>query len=154
MSYQFGKALNYLWQKEYNRFDYNSAKVWATEYLNKNEEELISLAKFFYKSKPQKGKKYKDIKYVSYVENYNYTPSGHIEYNLDTQGGALGGQEYGLLFVVDNIEDLIIYDEFKETGTGNNIFIKEKIKDNWYFYYNDYDGKTDYNKIKKEEDYE
>lgn len=36
-----------------------------------------------------------------------------------------------------------IYDEKETTGEGNNIFIREKIKDNWYFYYDDYDGTVD-----------
>lgn len=36
-----------------------------------------------------------------------------------------------------------IYDENAETNSGNNIFIKERIKENWYFYYDDYDGKID-----------
>ena len=40
-----------------------------------------------------------------------------------------------------------LYDEYKETGSGNNIFIVEKIKDNWYFYYQDWDGKVDITKI-------
>ena len=60
----------------------------------------------------------------------------------------LGGQYYGLIYIKEYNDELIIYDEFKETGTGNNIFIRKKIKDNWYIYYDDFDGKVDIKKIK------
>ena len=48
----------------------------------------------------------------------------------------LGGQYWYLLYCEDDFLDgknIYIYDEYKETGSGNNIFIVEKIKDNWYF---------------------
>ena len=56
----------------------------------------------------------------------------------------LGGQYYGLIYSQNNHDGLI---KNKEIG-GNNIFIRQKITDNWYFYYDDYDGKVDVKKIK------
>ena len=56
----------------------------------------------------------------------------------------LGGQYWGIIYAPN--DDLLdgntssIYNEKEETG--NNIFIKEKIRDFWYFYYDDYDGKV------------
>ena len=61
----------------------------------------------------------------------------------------LGGQYYGLIYAKESKENLFIYDEKEETKQGNNVFIRQKIKDNWYFYYEDYDGKVNINKIKK-----
>ena len=46
-----------------------------------------------------------------------------------------------------NVDEVIIFDELSETGEGNNIFIRKKINNNWYFYYDDYDGKIDLNKL-------
>lgn len=59
--------------------------------------------------------------------------------------GMLGGQYYGIIYSKNNEEKLIKNKEIH----GNNIFIRQKIKDNWYFYYDDYDGKVNINKIKK-----
>lgn len=63
----------------------------------------------------------------------------------------LGGQYYGLIYSTEknffDSRSLIIYDEHKETCDGNNIFIRQKIKKNRYFYYDDYDGKVDTSKI-------
>ena len=61
----------------------------------------------------------------------------------------LGGQYYGLIYIKDKFEELIIYDGTK-LENGNNIFIREKLKDNWYFYYDDYDGKVNIDKIRKD----
>ena len=72
----------------------------------------------------------------------------YIKLDLDSQG-MLGGQYYGLIYTKESKEKLIIYDEKEETKKGNNVFIRQKIKDNWYFYYEDYDGKVNINKIKK-----
>lgn len=142
-----------MWNNNYNKFNYNSAKENATNYLNKNERKLIKLSNELYKNKSYKEKPYKGVYYVSYEEEpeiscwneYNY-----IIFRLDAQG-MLGGQYYGLIYSKEkNIFDrkkLIIYDEYNETGEGNNIFIRQKIKDNWYFYYNDWDRKVDIRKI-------
>ena len=61
----------------------------------------------------------------------------------------LGGQNYGIIYSKIDDEDFIVYDQKKVTGEGNNIFIREKLYDNWYFYYNDWDGEIDVNKIKQ-----
>ena len=61
----------------------------------------------------------------------------------------LGGQNYGIIYSKIDDEDFIVYDQKKVIGEGNNIFIREKLYDNWYFYYNDWDGEIDVNKIKQ-----
>ena len=75
--------------------------------------------------------------YFNFKNNEEY-----IKIYIDAQG-MLGGQYYGLIYSKNNEKELIKNKELH----GNNIFIRQKIKDNWYFYYDDYDGKVNINKI-------
>ena len=135
------------WNKENNKFNYNKAKQIAVKYLNKNEEQLKTIAEELYESKGSKENPIKKIKFARYFRDFDFKGNGdYIKFNIDSQG-ALGGQYYGLLYTKDNYKNLIIYDGSK-VQDGNNIFIKQKIKDNWYFYYDDYDGKVNIKKIK------
>lgn len=62
----------------------------------------------------------------------------------------MDGQYWDLIYCEEDYLDgknIDIYDEYKETGSGNNIFIVEKIRDNWYYSYQDWDGKVDTTKI-------
>lgn len=137
--------LNHLYNDDFNKFTYQSSKEIVTTFLNKNKKELEKIADEVQKSKVSKKDPLKNISYVSYYDEE------YIQFNMDAQG-MLGGQYYGLIYSInDNItnnEKIKIYDEYKETGSGNNIIIREKICDNWYFYYEDYDGKVDTSKIK------
>ena len=137
-------TLNSLYNNDFNKFTYQSSKEIAIKFLNENKNELEKTAKAVQESKVSKKDPLKNIYYVSYDEEY-------IQFDMDAQG-MLGGQYYGLIYSInDNIngsEKIKIYDEYKETGSGNNIIIREKICDNWYFYYDDYDGKVDTSKIK------
>lgn len=145
-------ALNSYYNKEFNRFNYNSAKQTTIKLLNKNENELKKISDGLYESKTLIEKPLENIKTSSYRYDEYFNYNGEVEYikfYIDAQG-MLGGQYYGLIYSKKNIENIIIYDEFKEKNKGNNIFIREKIKDNWYFYYDDYDGKVDINKIRKD----
>ena len=147
--------LNLLWEKDFNKFNYDSAKKETTQYLKENRKELESIANELYKSKSSKKRPYKYIRYSSYCDYTEYDSSleksEYVQFDMDAQG-FLGGQYYGLIYSKDkNIYDgkeLFIYDENKKTDDGNNIFIREKISDNWYYYYDDYDGKVDPKKIK------
>ena len=146
--------LDTIWKLDYGKFDYNSSIISATEYLNKNEEELLKIANELYDNKSSKKYPYKGIIYSAYESNpeiSNWNEKNYIKFDLDAQG-ALGGQYYGLIYSTESNffdnQKLIIYDELKETNKGNNIFIRKKIKENWYFYYNDWDGKVNTSKIK------
>lgn len=139
-----------LWEKDFNKFDYDNAKENTIEYLNENEEQLIKIVDNLYKSKLSEQKPYKNISSATYSYLYDFNfkdKTEYIKFHIDSQG-MLGGQYYGLIYSKNNNDDLIIYDEYKETGDGNNIFIRQKIKDNWYFYYEDFDGKVDIKKVK------
>lgn len=60
--------------------------------------------------------------------------------------GILGGQSWGLLYIPSNEylgeKKLYIYDEKEFKSDSNNVFIRKKLKKNWFFYYDDWDGKV------------
>ena len=136
---------------ETNIFDYDSAKKKSYNFLYNSNDELQKLVNELYESKNSKKNPLSMVSYASYdyLEDFDFkNKTEYIKIDLSAQG-MLGGQYYGLMHVKEPKEDLIVYDEYKETQKGNNIFIRQKIEDNWYFYYEDYDGKVDINKIKK-----
>ena len=136
--------------KDENTFNYDSAKKMTTEYLNKNEDKLNEITKELYESKSLKKYPYEGIKYASYEygDFYFKKEIEYINFYLGGQGNVSGGQSYGLIYTNDCNEDLIIYDQYEETGSGNNIYIRKLIKDNWYFYYDDSDGNVKKDEIK------
>lgn len=142
-------------KSEFEKFTYDSAKKETIHYLEENKKELESIADELYKSKSSKERPYKYISYSSYCDytkyDFSLEKSEYVQFDMDAQG-FLGGQYYGLIYskdknIYDN-KDLFIYDENKETDEGNNIFIRQKISDNWYYYYDDYDGKVQIKNIK------
>ena len=141
-------TLNSYYNKDFNKFNYDKAQQTTIKYLNKNENELKKIVNKLYINREPIQKPYKSISYASYNDGGGLNQE-YIKFDMDAQG-MLGGQYYGLIYSKKDDEDLIIYDEFKETGKENNIFIRQKIKDNWYFYYDDYDGKVDVDKIRKD----
>ena len=144
-------AINKSWEKEFNRFNYDKALKTTTKFLNENENELKTIVDKLYESKSLIQNPLKNIENSSYEYDKYFDYKNEIEYikfDIDAQG-ITGGQSYGIIYSKDNNEDLIIYDEI-ERKTGNNIFIRKRIKDNWYFYYDDYDGKVDIDKIRKD----
>ena len=125
-------------------FDYQEAEEEANYYLEKNEKQLMELVSELYVTKSSKKDSIKGVTYASYVNRDDFDFKNSIEYikiDLHSQG-MLGGQYYGLLYTKEKVEDYILFDEKKESKNGNNVFIRKKIKDNWYFYYDDYDGKV------------
>ena len=146
-----GVVLEFLWQKKFNTFNYESAKEYTIEYLSENESDLELIVDELYRSKQFVKNPHSGVSRATYYNDIYFNLKNDVEYvvfDLDSQGGALGGQSYGLIYSNDVSENLIIYDESKYEENGNNIFIKKKIKDNWYFYYKDYDGKVDIDKIR------
>jgi len=138
-------TLDSFYNKEFNKFDYDKAKKITIKYLNKNEEQLKKIAEELYENKSSIENPLEDIRYAEYCydDNLNFkSKEEYIKFDIDAQG-MLGGQYYGLIYSKNNYDELL---KNKEIG-GNNIFIRQKIKDNWYFYYDDYDGKVDFNKL-------
>ncbi len=125
--------------------DYTQAKKETVRFLNRNKADLQRIAVETLSDKPNRSRTYKKITYF-----YRQSDGkSYVQFDIDAQG-MIGGQYWGILYCPT--DDLIngsieIYDEFAETGEGNNIFIKEKIADKWYFYYDDYDGTVDTNTV-------
>lgn len=146
--------LQITYKSEFEKFTYDSGKLQITKYLENNRRELENIANELYKSKSSKKRPYKNIEYSSYC-NYkqlnSFEKSSFVQFDFAAQG-MNGGQYYGLIYSKDsNIyddNDLFIYDENNEIGKGNNVFIREKIANNWYYYYDDYDGKVKVEDIK------
>lgn len=139
-------TLDSFYNKEFNKFDYYKAKQITIKYLNKNEEQLKKIAEEVYEDKSSIENPLENIRYAGYYYDYNLnfkSKEAYIKFDIDAQG-MLCGQYYGLIYSKNNHDELI---KNKEIG-GNNIFIRQKIKDNWYFYYDDYDGKVYVKKIK------
>ncbi len=137
--------LNSFYNKEFNKFDYDKAKKATIKYLNKNEEQLKTIVDELYENKSSIENPIENIKDAGYHNSSNFNFKNNEEYikfNIDAQG-MIGGQYYGLIYSKNNEEELIKNQDLH----GNNIFIRQKIKDNWYFYYDDYDGKVNINKI-------
>lgn len=140
-------AINKSWKKEFDRFDYEKAKKTAIKYLNKNEEQLKIIVDELYENKSKIENPIENVRRAGYYNSNNFNfknDAEYIKFDIDAQG-MLGGQYYGIIYSKNNEEKLIKNKEIH----GNNIFIRQKIKDNWYFYYDDYDGKVNINKIKE-----
>lgn len=134
-----------------NSKSYSEAEKYSVNYLNSNIEQLTKTAKGVIKDKPVKGYDkniFKEIYYISYGGssidvNCNYA-SFHFK-----DDGFVHDVDWGLIYSPSNIyegeEELYI-----DRNSGhNNIFIRKKIKDNWFFYYDDFDGDTNLNEITK-----
>ena len=73
--------------------------------------------------------------------NVNLDTRGVVSFSIGSQGSVVGGQYWYILYSPydDFIDGKSIYINKKD----DIIEIIEKIEDNWYFYYIDYDGKID-----------
>ncbi len=132
-------------------FTYDSGKEYIRTYLKENEKDLEKIAKELLKTKSSKKNPYKKIGYASYEKENHLEQASYVQFDIKAQG-FLGGQTIGLIYSEDSTiygeKEFVIYDEKEETGEGNNILIREKIKKNWYYYYNDYDGKVKIEEIR------
>lgn len=120
------------------KLNYTNSKKEAISILNRNKEKISDIAKTVYNTKESINNPIDNITYVSYSDS-NHINKEYVQFDIDTRG-MLGGQYYGLIYSNDDIIDGNIKKIHEKNG--NNTFIYEKIEDNWYFYYFDYDGKT------------
>lgn len=122
------------------KYNYDSLKEETIEYLNDNNKELQENCNNVLKEKPHSCREHNDLiycygtddkvsvmfyKYGKYKDNKNY----------------VGEQDWGLEYSKKDLlngKNIYVWNEYRETGHGNNIIVKTRIKDNWYFYYIDY----------------
>lgn len=126
--------------KEYN---YNDAKKQCIKLLNKNISEFVNLSEKAIDSNSTNINKYKKYNYKLYHDKNN---KEYVKFNIDSQG-MLGGQYWGIIYSPNDDyldeENKKVYNESEERDNGNNVIIYEKIRENWYFFYEDYDGRKD-----------
>ena len=121
---------------------YQSAKDYSESFLKHNQEELEIIAQDILKNKQSSISEFKkahEIKYDEYEEAVNF--------EIGSQG-MLGGQYWRLVYTEKgNYRGKPEKYTYYEEG-GNNIVFAEKISENWYFYWIDYDGREDLSNIK------
>ncbi len=128
-------------------YDYNKAKKEVTIFLEKNLTNLEKISKECLTKKDDEIHKFKDKEYR--YSFFHYKDCVIIDIGAQ---GMLGGQYWALVYCEDDILDgksIDIQGEYIDDLSGKNIFIVEKIKDNWYFSYDDYDGKVNTTLMKK-----
>lgn len=77
------------------------------------------------------------------ISNIRYdTANGYVVFDMDAQG-MLGGQYWSLIYTPTGtyMEEPQTY--FYSQEDGNNLQFAEKIHDNWFFLWEDYDGRED-----------
>ena len=124
------------------KYNYNTAKTETIKYLGNNINSLESRCNMILENKPEKCVTYDELTYC-----YNDVDGKEdIEIDINSQG-FLGGQYWGLTYSKDDLldgDDLSI----EKSSSGNNIFIRQKIQNNWYFHYYDYDEQVNTDDIK------
>ena len=123
---------------------YTNAKNEVEKYLDNNVEELTEIALTILKSKETQGINFKGISNLYYGVNKNNEE--YVDFHVNAQG-FLGGQYWGLYYMPNNKylgEDTLYI--WQETN-GNNVIVCKKLRDNWFFYYIDYDGNININII-------
>jgi len=133
------------YNKYFREYDYFSSKRYCINYLNNNIRELETLFNKVEYHSEQNIFELDDGKTYSVGICAAYTK--YVKLEIDAQG-MLGGQYWGLIYCTGDYLDGKEMEIIGETGEDNNVFITEKIKDNWYFFYEDFDGKVDVNKVK------
>lgn len=131
---------------QFEECNYQSAKDDAENFLKRNREELENIAKDIFRDKQVSVTEYKrvhDIDYDAHEDAVNFA--------FDSQG-ALGGQYWRLVYTekgeyLGEAQRYIYYEKDHSEG-GNNIIFAEKIIENWYFYWIDYDGREDLSNMK------
>ena len=124
------------------KYNYNTAKTETIKYLGNNMTNLESRCNMILENKPEKCVAYDELIYCY----HNVEEKESIEISINSQG-FLGGQYWGLIYSSDNLLDNKNI-SIEKSNSGNNIFIREKLQNKWYFYYYDYDGSINVEEIK------
>lgn len=125
-----------------NKFDYDIALKNSMKFLNENIDDLNKLALEYIETHDLESKRYKKVKSI-YYSDYEVEK---VSFKIDSKGSALGGQYYGLIYVPNG--EYLGEDKLYIKNDKERIFIRKKLKKNWFFYYDDYNGRVDLNKVK------
>ena len=112
---------------------YSSAQKECNKILNKHQTEMEEIAINALDLETDESGYFKDYYYSCYEGR------GFVKFDIGSQG-MLGGQYWGLIYT----DGGVLYGEteefYFEEKNGNNIIRAEKLKGNWWFYWEDYDG--------------
>lgn len=145
-------GLYLLWNMNDDSFNYEEALEESITFLEDNEEELDKLAKEYLDNHEMKSKEFKIVNSISYsdTDGIKNEKLENVVFECKAQG-ILGGQSWGLLYIPSNEylgkKKLYIYDEKEFKSDSNNVFIRKKLKKNWFFYYDDWDGKVNLKEV-------
>lgn len=129
---------------------YMEAKEKCVKLFEKRKQEFIQITEDGTASASVEGTEIRNVHSISWHCSGEKTA---IEFSVDAQG-LTGGQYWGIYFVPDDQPVLINWFSssiplqegpysnsyyYREAG-GSVFYATEKIEDNWYFYYMDYDG--------------
>ena len=133
-------------------YSYRVLRGKSREFLSLNCEDLDKLSKNYFNDLDNTKLKYENISSIKYEKNLN--GDEYLKMNLGSKN-LFGSKEWGLLYIPSNTyygNTYYIYDEDSETGKGNDLYVVEKLKDNWFFYFNDYSGRSSYRDVSLEID--
>jgi hypothetical protein len=128
---------------------YQEAKIDTIKYFTKYQNEFDAAKDTVLSKQSVDGV---SIKNVNYINFYTSNTRQNISFDYDAQG-MLGGQYWGLYYASDNTpwfderntdieltETTVEGCYFWQEPDGNNYYATERISENWFFYYMDYDG--------------
>ena len=129
--------------------DYSMAKTKCIEIFENRKEKFFSAKNSIIDNGTTEGVKIKKVESLSYNQ---YDATKIIEFHIGSQG-MLGGQYWGIYYISDDmpiIDTLDSYDlltdgpyggsYYYQKPNGNDFYATERIEENWYFFYMDYDG--------------
>ena len=124
---------------------FKRTKEETTIFVNKYSSDLAQIVDNIIANKSAENITFKNISAISYKQ---INASDYIGFYYDSQG-MLGGQYWGFYYISNDkpIGDQGFEMDLKKSGDGwewkeadgNNYYYTEKLKDNWYYYYMDYD---------------
>lgn len=124
------------------RKNYEQAKTDCMSFLENNKADLTELSQKAIIEQSAESEQYE--KYTYYCKSAGDTK--YVIFDFDAQG-AIGGQYWGIYYSSDNeFCDEYGTNEFNENCRyyrekgGNNFFATERLSENWFFFYQDYDG--------------
>ena len=137
-----------------SRKSYSEAEEYSVNYLNSNVEQLTKIAKEVIKEKSDDGfpTEISEIRSIYYGDSDVISNSDYVTFNF-YDNGFYHDVDWGLIYSPSNKFEgenkLYTYDQSINDTKGNNVYVRKKIKDNWFFYYSDYDGDTNLSEIAK-----
>ena len=117
---------------------YEEIKAEAVSLLEQNQMEMERIAAdTIENSVDPESEAVEGVAYIKYDKE-----NGYVVFAIDAQG-MLGGQYWSLVYTPNGTYNDQPLKYTWDEESGNNRIIAEKIADNWFFLWEDYDGRED-----------